>query len=587
MLYHRLIPMFFLVSSIFAQVRVYSTVDDNRITLNETINFKVVAEGSSGYPQVDITQIKDFTIISGPAQSSSYQWINGQMSSTKSLSWTLLPNRTGSLTIPSLKCVVDGEKQTLKPITITVLKTRQEKKTKRKKRAETVEETPILFLDVKVNKNEAFQGEQITAYYKLYSRVNLRQYSVEKKPECVGFWQEELSVPRQPRFRETSVKGVRYQVATLSKVALFPTRSGELVLDPMVLNCTYEVPSKTRRSPFNFDFFSDSFFTQTANQIVRSVPVKFKIKPIPIEGRPDNYTGAVGKFSLMSDIDTVVTETNQAISYIIELEGTGNFNLFELAEPLFPEGLDVYEPKVTFQKGFRDEISGVKSWEYIIIPRRDGRFLIPQSELSYFDPASGKWKQASTKVIELTVQPSKERFITSSGLTKDEIVLLESDIRHIRSSSIRFKSVSQGSVPAFVIWMNLIAIMLFGGPKVVGTLRAQWNRDPVKVRARGALARTRKRLLKIHTSESYDQVASALYDYVGDKINIASANLAPDSVKKLLDGRISSEKVNRLVEIVATCEKGRFSPEALPEETSAVSLAKEVMVLLKEINSNL
>ena len=587
MLYHRLMMIFFLVSSIFSQVKVYSTVDVNQITLNETINFKVVTEGSSGYPQVDITQIKDFTIISGPAQSSSYQWINGQMSSTKSLSWTLLPNRTGSLTIPALKCVVDGEKQTLKSITITVLKTRQERKTKKKKRAKTVEETPIIFLDVKVNKNEAFQGEQITVYYKLYSRVNLRQYSVEKKPECIGFWQEELSVPRQPTFRETSVKGVRYQVATLSKVALFPTRSGELVLDPMVLNCTYEVPSKTRRSPFNFDFFSDSFFTRTAKQIVRSVPVKFKIKPIPIENRPDNYTGAVGKFSLMYVIDTVVTETNQAVSYIIELEGTGNFNLFELTEPSFPEGLDVYEPKVTFQKGFRDEISGVKSWEYIIIPRREGRFLIPQSELCFFNPASGKWKQASTKIIELTVQPSKERYITSSGLTKDEIVLLESDIRHIRSSSIRFKSVSQRSVPAFVIWMNLIAIMLFGGPKIVGTLRSQWNRDPAKVRARGALTRTRKRLLKIHTSESYDQVAQTVYDYVGDKTNFASANLDPDSVKKMLDDRIPSEKINRLVEILATCEQGRFSPEALPEETSAVLLAKEVLVLLKEINSNL
>ena len=88
---------------LFAQPTVLASVDVNRISQSETIGFKILASNVDGTPNVDISPInKNFKIISGPAQQTNIQWINGAMTSSRSLSWTLLPRSEGKLNIPSL-----------------------------------------------------------------------------------------------------------------------------------------------------------------------------------------------------------------------------------------------------------------------------------------------------------------------------------------------------------------------------------------------------------------------------------------------------------------------------------------------------
>ena len=110
--------IFFQVS--FATTRVQSTVDKNILRINEALTLKVTAKESDDFPKLKLTDLKDFTVISGPGQSSSFQWINGKMSSSKTLSWTLIPNKIGNLIIPSFSIDLDGKLINSEPIEIIV-----------------------------------------------------------------------------------------------------------------------------------------------------------------------------------------------------------------------------------------------------------------------------------------------------------------------------------------------------------------------------------------------------------------------------------------------------------------------------------
>lgn len=580
---------FIVLSALRGDVSVLATVDANQIGLNQTINFKVAVEGSEGFVQLDISQIKDFSLISGPAQSSSFQWINGKMSSSKTLSWTLIPNHPGTLTIPAMDAKVDGKRFRTGAITVQVTQQAQRRSTQRNRQSQQESEpaTPLILLRAESDKGEAYLGEQITVSYKLYTRVNLRQYSVEKRPQGVGFWLEELYAPKQPALRDAQLEGVRYKVATLYKIALFPTTTGDLTLDPMILNCTIEVPSKSRVPSLLDDFFSDSFFKRTKQKIVRSEGLTLAVKPVPAESRPSDFTGAVGEFTLSSSLDTTSTEVNEAVSYVVELTGTGNLNLFQLKEPEFPDGLEVFKPKTSFENDpFRDQISGKKRWEYIVIPRKEGRFFIPKSELAYFNPEASEWKKTATGMAVLDVMPGRSVIGQGMGLTKEEIALLGQDIRYIRTKAVRLKPLSERMIPKLFWWFTALALALFAAPRVVTSFVESKEERGALSKSRNAIRRVRKNLRKVRDPAYFYLVSDAVFGYFGDKLGLSRTGMDSASLKKLLNGRLDTGTIQDLTEILVLCDRARYAPSDLEDgEKDAVTVAQQATVLLKEIDT--
>lgn len=586
MIYRLVIFSFLFAQSAWAEMKVYATTDQNRIVLNETLSLKVTAEESNDFPKLDISAIKDFTVISGPGQSSSFQWVNGKMSSSKTLSWTLIPNKPGSLTIPALTVEIDGKLMQTEPIVVTVLQSDNRSTPNSGDQPSQKEpQAPLIFLLAEPDKKEVFQGEQVTIHYKLYTRVNLRQYAVESKPQGVGFWQEELYAPKQPTLRETSVDGVRYRIATLYKVALFPTTHGNLTLEPMILNCSVEIPSRNRKFSLFDDFFSDPFFSRTKQQNVRSDKLTFNVKPVPEVGKSADYTGAVGDFRLTSSVDTASVAANQALAFTVELSGTGNLGLFQLPEPEFPGGLEVFSPKTSMDKDpFRDEISGKRSWEYILIPRREGQVILPSVGLIYLEPKTGKWLTTETDPIPVLVTPAVSAITESSGLTKEEIALLSQDIRYIRQDPVRIRSISNRIVPRTFWLMNLLAVAMFFAPNVVELVQSNRVERQGAIRVRGTLRRAKKILLKVGDND-YEKVEQAIYSYFSDRMGLPGVGLDGRILEQKLQGAVDKYTVEKLSALLDICDMGQFSPSV--SDTSASELAYRAVDLLREIERQL
>ena len=544
---------------------VRATVDANTVTMNETFTFKIEAVDTDKMPSVNISPMLDnFTIVSGPAQQTNYSWVNGKSTSTKSFTWTMAPNRTGTLTIPELIVSIGRKKYKTAPIRISV------------KKSGTVASTGELFLLTEIDKSEAFVGEQVTVTYKLYTRLQLGLENIEY-PKSVGFWQEDLSIPKPPRFNRTTIKGVEYQVATLYKVALFPTKTGNLEISPMSVTAQVRTKQKGKRKSIWDDPFFNSFNTRTVKKLIRTDPVNIKVKTYP-EGQPADFTGAVGDFNLRSWADTSQVKVNEAITLNIELRGTGNINMFSLPEINFPGDMDIFPPTSSFeQEKLWDQYTGTIRWQYILIPRSAGQYQLPRVQISYFNPKDKSWSNTGTKPIGLIILPGETDFVGStSGFTKEEISLLGSDIRYNITETPVWILRDQSKIPIWVWTSYVLAAFLFVAPIPISRFQGHRIENEPMRQSNKALKQALKALKK-RAEDPFAQVAQVVYLYLKDRFFLASEHLDPLSVNQALIGIVETKALANLVDLLKLCDAGRYGPEAADTEETLIEDAKNIL----------
>ena len=252
--------------------------------------------------------IRDFSIIVGPNQStsSSMQIINNQVTRSIEYSYTfvLQANKEGTFTINPASVNVDGKSRQSNPVTIKVVKGSPQQGNDNQGTAQSAPDisSKNLFVKASVNKNSPYQGEQVIVTYKIYTRIPVSEYSVTKIPALTGFWTENLMKDNTPlkQYRET-INGAEYVVAEFKKDALFAQKSGKLKIAPLELDVIAQVERKTKRArtndPFFDNFFNDSFFGsayQNVRKTLYSNSIILNVKPLPVTGKSNDFSGAVG-----------------------------------------------------------------------------------------------------------------------------------------------------------------------------------------------------------------------------------------------------------------------------------------------------
>ncbi len=559
--------------TVLSAQKVSATVDVRSFTINEVVTFTISAEDASDNPTADISPLlKDFSIVSGPSTQTNMQFVNGRMTSSRNISWTLIANRDGEITIPTLAVKLGRKTFHTKPIDLKV------------KKSDVTGDPDDLFVVAEVDKRSVVVGEQITVVYKLYTRVNMTIKELQS-PEYVGFWTEELYSPRQIDFRDTQIKGERYKVATLYKVALFPTKTGEIVLPPMVLNCNVEIRQKNRRrSVWDDPFFNslDPFFgnRSTKPRIIRTDEEIIKVRSF--DGLPPiGYTNAVGQFKLNSNVDDKDVKANEAITFQVVLHGTGNLPILKLPDIEFPADLEVFPPTSDTQRDpFRDEITGTITLEYILIPRKPGTYILPRIKFSYYNPKLRAWESSETQAIRLTVNPGEQPVNAGPGFTKEEIVLLGKDIRYIKPDVPRWNTNAAMNFQWIFLVYYGAAFGLFLIPGRILTYRKRWAGTEIQRTSKKALRSAEKKLVQ-KQEDVFGQSAAVIYSYLQEKFQLDSDNLDPLSVRNHFDTILRGETLIKLEELLRICDAGRFSPGAIGREEN---ILRETKTIVREID---
>ena len=533
-------------------------------------------------------EFTDFDYVAGPytSQSSSTSFVNGKRTSSFTLTYTytLVANKEGAFTISPATIKVSGDTYTSNGVRITVLPPDQQSSSQSTNRPAgqgepTAQRSNVneenIFIRTLVSKTKVHEQEAILLSYKLYfAGVDVAQFTNNTRlPEFKGFLKQELEMGEIQTELE-HYNGRNYQTAVLYRTLLFPQRSGEIKVEPAQFEAVLRVQNRAQvRSIFD-DFFG-SYTTVT--KPLTSPGTTIHVDELPA-GKPAGFSGGVGQFNISSRISSTDLQANEAVTLTLTIQGTGNMKLLKTPAIDWPEGFEVYDPKVTNNfKTTTSGLSGTKTIEYLAIPRAGGTYTIPAVPFSYYDTQADTYKTVSTPEYTLTIargaNEENTTAVVNNFVQKEDIQQLGTDIRYIYTGALDSRLVNpESSLLTFgsvLFWMwyivpALLAALLF----IIFRKQIKENADITRVRYKKANKVAQRRLkaaaqlLKQNQKEAfYEEIERAAWTYLSDRLSIPTAQLNKENIAQILANKgVSEMLIKDVLHVLATAEFARYAP---------------------------
>jgi hypothetical protein len=562
-----------------------ASVSKNPVTVGERfqVTFSINTEGSN----FKAPDFKGFSVLSGPSQSQNIQIINGAMSRSLSFSFLLSAEKTGEYTINSAYINADGKQLKSNSMQIRVLPESEAQKQKRQQDAEQDKSlgdqaSKILkdniFVRLSISKKDVYQGEQVTATYKLFihPELNIVQLNPSKIPSFNGFWTQELNNEKVNWEREV-INGIPFNSAVIKQVVLFPQRSGKLTVDPYEFDVIARLKVQSRRrsnDPFN-SFFDDPFFGGSYRDFPykpKSETFTINVKPLPTPA-PESFDGAVGSLTLDAWMDKNIVKAGEPVTLKAKVSGRGNLKLIENLKVNFPPDFEIYDPKtidnISVSAG---GVTGNISFEYLAIPRNAGKFKIEPIVFSYFDLSKNTYITVKSTEFDITVEKNDNQQAISnivSGVRKEEVQLIGKDIRFIKLNIKNFEKNRSSFLFSDMFWLMLI-LPLFLFFIIIFWLRKRRNlkadislfknKRATKVSSR-RLSTAKKYMAKSDHDKFYEEINKALWGYISDKLNMPYSELTKDKTRDTLNNMgVDEFIIKEFLDTLDSAEFARYAP---------------------------
>ena len=538
------------------------------------LSYTVNTDDAKGFRTGNIPDA--FDVLMGPSTStqSSFQMVNGHMSSSASITYTYILSATkqGSFTIPAAHVTVDGKNVSSNEVHIKVageMKNgqqghQQQSSTGEVRAAGSAISGSDLFIKVTASKQHVREQEPILLTYKVYTLVGLTQLN-GKMADLKSFYTREVPLPQEKQFKVEMLNGKPYRTVTWQQYVMFPQATGKLEVPSL----TYEgivVQQNRNVDPFEAFFNGGSGYVEVKKQI-KAPGITIQVDPLP--QRPANFSGGVGKYSISATIEQKEVKANDPIKLRVVVSGSGNMKLLKQPEVKFPKDFDHYDAKVTDKTQLTTNgLEGSIIYDFLAVPRHQGTYEIPAIEYTYFDTQSNQYK--TVKSESFTLQVAKGSGSSSATYTgQEDIKQLNSDIHYIKTGSTRQHAVGDFFFGSTEYWVTLAVLFLgFVSLFVIFRQRAIERADVVKQRAGKANKVAAKRLKKAaklmkagRQGEFYDEVLRALWGYLGDKLNMPVEQLSRENIsQQLAERNVSEETIQQFLGALDECEYARYAP---------------------------
>ena len=418
-------------------------VVNKNIDIDQSFNFTIKIKDIDTDPEVDISPILDnFSVIMGPNIGSEYKFINGKKSTSRSISWTIIAKKSGELKIPRLKVILDDKKYFTEELIMNVSK----------KATDTL--ATDMFLKIEVSDLDVRIGEQVIITYTFFTRIASKVLSTEF-PKYKDFWVEKLFDPagkqiKPEAWNDIEINGYKYKSIKIYEVALFPLSEGKFDLNSMIMKIETKEKDPGIRRLFWDDPFFDTFSQRTKARILVSEQKTINVSKLTDE--PEDFTGAVGNFNISSSVSSNVIENGTPITFYLELAGEGN--LSNIGRPIlgFPDDFDVFDGEILIERNITDSVSGTITWEYNLIPRKQGSYIIGAISIPYFDTIKESWDIAKSDPIKLNV--TKNNYVDNNF--KDNQLIDSKDIRYIKLSDTEWKTKNSSNINSLSFFICLL-----------------------------------------------------------------------------------------------------------------------------------
>ena len=571
-------------------------VSGDQFRLSYTINSQKVRDFRA-------PSIKKFEVLMGPSRStqSSTQIINGNVTSTSTITFTyiLMAGKEGTYKIPGATIVADGNNYTSNSVEIKVLPPDQSSgagsgnsRNSSRNQANSGKITDKeLFMMATASKTNVYEQEAILLTYKVYTQVNLTELRGDI-PDLKGFHTQEVELPNQKTFTLEHYNGRNYNTTIWRQLVLFPQQTGKIEIPSVTFEGTVS-QMVASADPFDAFFNGGNYVNITKNLVTPKLTINVKELPA---GKPANFSGGVGEFTLSSTISTQELKTNDAVTIKLVISGTGNMKLINTPEVGFPQDFEIYDPKVDNKFNLtRNGLAGNKVIEYLAIPRHAGTYTIPPIEFSYFDLKSQSYKTLKTDAYTLNVAKGEGNAdqVVANFTSKEDLKVLGQDIRYIKTGNTRLTQKDDYFYGSTSYWLwYIVPLALFIAFMVIYRKQAMENANVAKVRTKKANKVATKRmknagkLLAEKKSEAfYDEVLKALWGYISDKLSIPVSQLSKDNIEEELQKhQVADELIKEFINNLNDCEFARYAPGNQDEKMDKI-YSSAIEVISKMENS--
>ena len=555
-------------SSQAQEIALRATADKTKLTVNERFQLTFTVDGSQDAPTPALPSLDGFAVLSGPTPYRQRRQMNRQVSESISYVYLLKPKAKGKFTIGPAELRYKRKTYRSKPIEIEVID--------QPTTAGGMNLEKRLFAELVVDRPKPFVYEQVTLTFRIYIQrdLPLEEGSIRYQiPEPKGFLREKLGGWSA---REEIRDGLIFTVNEFHQ-ALFPVASGKKTIPAAQMTCNLLYRTKRRRRErFGFfddwDPFGDRYRRVPLDRVTD--PVELVVTSLPDAGKPESFTGAVGRFDLAVRVKPTKVRAGDPLTVTMTVSGEGHVEGIREPQLSSTEGFKVYEPEVISQTTPQGaKIVGRKAFSKVIEAQADDIQEVPAVAFTYFDPTLGAYQTVRRGPFAIQVLPRKEEkpirivpVVTEDG--KEEVRIVGRDLLPIMTNVTKLSArrdflyrqtwvLGSVCVPPFVI---LISLLLQRHRDRLQTDRGfARRRRAMKTAARG-LGEAKRLMHSERQTDFYAALTKALQDYLGDKFDMPGASVSSRSIAERLGERsVAEDDVRALVDCMETCDMGRFS----------------------------
>lgn len=588
----------------FTVDHVVSAIKGRRFAVDYTLTTddQSIAQSVSqptGNPEID-----KCTFLSGPnvTQGQSVTMINGYMTAEYTVSFRYIyrADEVGSATTPTISVTAGGKKYTAKGKTFDIIEDnapqrgqqgqqgRQGNQQRRQGRERVLNSTvgttkqSDLLVTISFSRNTVYEMEPIIATIKVCIKydngfeIDGSTFNVKKLPVYDGFLSEELPTSREMKIE--NIGGTVYSTQELKRTLLYPQKSGKLT----VQSGEYDI------TVIEFDYITMGYLP-TRREVPRKMSTAtntatVNVLPLP-EPKPAGFSGAVGNFTITSELNPEIVRSNESSTYSMLIKGTGNLQYLTAPSVTFPSTFETYTPKTEIDGSFNgSNYVGTFRADYPFVPQESGKYNIAKQPFIYFNPETKQYVTIEAPGFDLNIL----RGNATAVVTNQKTISTEmTDILHIHPNSdqspivatpVFYSAWYKAIFPFGLIALAVIVLIYRRNVKraadVTGRRLARANRV-VSKRFKTAAA-----YMKAHKSEQfYDALAIALKGYIGDKLVIAQSQLISDTINdKLHEYGADDATCDLVLNVLSDCEMARFTPSQSDQAMSEVYRNAETAV---------